>query len=138
MNQVLGKTFISGPLAETDIHNGGTIFGIIYYQYLEFISENEVKMTNRITFNRGMANWQESKEKEIWTGHYTVESGEKHIKCELNYMNEKTRLYIDFVDENTLLCEEYFMDNDGKGRVFFKVETNQTATNFQIFGAQNN
>lgn len=137
-SQVLGKTFISGPLAETDIHNGGTIFGVIYYQYLEFISENEVKIKNRITFNRGMANWQESKEKEIWTGHYIAESDNKHLKCELTYMNAKTKLYIDFVDENTLMCEEYFMDNGGKGRVFFNVETNQTATNIQIFGVHDN
>ena len=62
-SQVLGKTFISAPLAETDIHNGGTIFGMIYYQYLKFISENEVKITNRVKFNRGMIDWQESKEK---------------------------------------------------------------------------
>ncbi len=117
-SQVLRKTFISAPLAESDIHNGGTIFGIIYYQYLEFVSENEVKITNRITFNRGMANWQESKKKEIWIGHYTVESDNKHIKCELSYMNAKTKLYIDFADENTLLCEEYFMSDNGKGRVF--------------------
>ncbi|MFD2287081.1 hypothetical protein GJU39_10560 [Pedobacter petrophilus] len=120
MNQVLGKIFISGPLAETDIHNGGSIFGIIYYQFLEFISHNEVKITNRVTFNRGMANWQESKENEIWNGHYTVENGKKHIKCELTCMSTKTKLYIDFIDENTLLCEEYFMDNTGKGRVFVK------------------
>ena len=119
--KVLGKTFISGPLAETDIHNGGTIFGIIYYQYLEFLSENEVKITSKVTFNRGMANCQESKEKEIWIGHYAVDSDKKHIKCELTYMNEKATFYIDFADENTLLCEEYFMDNHGKSRVFVKL-----------------
>ena len=61
-SQVLGKTFISALLAETDIHNGVTIFGSIYYQYFEFISENEVKITNRTTFNKGIANLQESKE----------------------------------------------------------------------------
>ena len=120
-SEVLGKTFISGPLAETDIHNGGSIFGIIYYQYLEFFSENKAKITNKVTFNSGMANWQESKEKEIWIGHYAVETDKKHIKCELIYLDAKTTLYIDFVDENTLLCEEYFMDDNGSGRVFVKV-----------------
>ena len=113
--KVLGKTFISGPLAMTDIHNGGTIFGIIYYQYLEFVSENQVKMTHKVTFNRGMKDWQDSKENQTWTG------VNKHIKCELTFMKGKTKFYIDFIDENTLLCEEYFMDDNGEGRVFSKV-----------------
>ncbi|WP_026976837.1 hypothetical protein [Flavobacterium tegetincola] len=130
-SHVLGKTYISAPLAETDIHNGGTIFGIIYYQYLEFISENEVKITNRITFIRRMAGLHESKQKEIWTGYYKVESDKKHIKCELTHRNAKTILYIDLVDENTLLCEEYFMDHDGKGRVFFILENNKTVGDFK-------
>lgn len=85
-----------------------------------------------------MAGLQESKQKEIWTGYYKVENDKKHIKCELTYRNAKTILYIDLVDENTLLCEEYFMVNNGKGRVFFKLENNQTVANSQIFRAGDN
>ena len=120
-DKVLGKTFISGPLAKTDIHNGGTIFGIVYYQYLEFTAKNQLKLTNKVTFNRGMKDWQDSKEREIWIGTYSVATDHKHIKCELTYMTERTTFYIDFIDENTLLCDESFKDEDSKGRVFSKV-----------------
>lgn len=121
-DKVLSQSFISGPLAMTDIHNGGTIFGIIYYQKLEFISENEVKMTNKVTFNRGMKDWQDSKENQTWTGTYSVDSDSKHIICELTFMKLKTKIYVDFIDEQTLLCEEYFMEEEsGHGRVFSKV-----------------
>lgn len=115
---MLGKTFVSGPMANTDMHNGGTVFGVIYYQYLKFISKNEVQITNKVVFNRGMKEWQDHKEKEIWIGYYSVDSNCKHIKCELTYLNETTILYIDLIDENTLLCNEYIMDNSGKGRIF--------------------
>lgn len=119
IDKAIGKTFISGPLAKTDIHNGGTIFGIIYYQYLEFISKTEVRITNKVTFNRGMREGQDSKEKEIWMGACSLDSDKKHIKCNLSYMNLKKTLYVDFIDEETLLCEEYFMDDfNGEGKVF--------------------
>lgn len=122
IDNILGKIFISGPLAMTDIHNGGTIFGIVYYQYLEFISETQVKITNKVTFNRGMKDWQDSKENETWIGYYEVDSDNKHVKCELTYMKGKTKLYIDLIDEDTLLCEEYIMDDyNGIGRVFSKI-----------------
>ncbi|MEO5911763.1 MAG: hypothetical protein ABIP95_12810 [Pelobium sp.] len=125
IEKVLGKTFISGSLAKTDIHNGGTIFGIIYNQYLEFISKKEVKLTNKVTFNRGMKDWQNAKESEIWIGAYSVDSDNKHIKCNLTCMNLKKNLYIDFIDEETLLCEEYLTDENGSGCVFSRLKTGQ-------------
>lgn len=122
-DNIEGQVFISGPIAMTDIHNGGTIFGIIYYQYLEFVSDNQVKITNKVTFNRGMQDWQDSKEKESWVGFYQIDSDNKHIKCELTYMKKKTTLYADFIDNETLLCEEYYMDEGiGRGRVFSSVK----------------
>ena len=121
-DKVVGKTFVSGPLAMTDIHNGGTIFGIIYYQYLAFVSETEVKMYNKVTFNRGMKDWQESKESEIWTGSYKGDADNKQLRCELNYQTFTKRLYVDYIDEDTLLCVEHWMDDlEGKSKVFTKL-----------------
>ncbi|MNK00611.1 hypothetical protein D3C87_183990 [compost metagenome] len=121
-DQIKGKVFTSGPLAMTDIHNGGSIFGIIFSQYLEFISDNEVNITNKVTFNRGMQDWQDSKEKEYWKGFYEIDRDDKHIRCELTYENKKIVLYADFIDDDTLLCEEYFnCEDNGQGRVFSRV-----------------
>ncbi len=121
-DQVVGQTFISGPLAMTDIHNGGTIFGIVYYQQLAFISDTEVEMTNKVTFNRGMKDWQHSKENETWIGFYKADVDGKHIACELSYKNMNKKLFVDFIDDNTLFCEAYFMEEfDGKSSVFTKL-----------------
>ena len=49
-------------------------------------------------------------------------------------MNANVKLYIDLVDENTLLCEKYFMDSHGKEWVFFNIKANQTLVNFLTFG----
>jgi hypothetical protein len=121
-DKVLGKTFISGPLAMTEIANGGTIFGIIYYQYLNFSSECEVIMTNKVVYNKGMKDWETLKENQIWIGTYSLDSDNKHIKCELKYMKLRRLIYVDFIDDQTLLCEGYFMDEkEGKGLVFTTV-----------------
>ena len=118
-DKVAGKTFVSGPLAMTDIHNGGTIFGIIYYQYLVFVSETEVKMYNKVTFNRGMKDWQELKENEIWKGFFKVDVDYKHVRCDLNYQAFSKRLCVDCIDEDTLLCVAYTEDEQtGVSNVF--------------------
>jgi hypothetical protein len=122
---IQGQLFISGPLAMTDIHNGGTIFGIIYYELLEFSSEQRVTLKNTVTFNRGMKGWQDQKESESWEGVYEVASDNKHVFCNLhsNKNNRKRRLYADFADGATLLCEEYEeMGGVGQGRVFSKYD----------------
>lgn len=120
---IQGQLFISGPLAMTDIHNGGTIFGIIYYELIEFSSEQRVTIKNTVTFNRGMKGWHDQIESESWEGVYKVDSDSKHVVCNLhsNKKNKKRKLYVDFADEATLLCEEYEEAGGvGRGRVFSK------------------
>jgi hypothetical protein len=92
IENIIGHTFISGPHAMTDIHNGGTIVGIIYYTSFEFSVPNKIKVTNKVTFNRGMNVWQESKEKEIWTGFYKIDINHKHLECKIEFQNLK-KLY---------------------------------------------
>ena len=122
---IQGQTFTSGPLAMTDIHNGGTIFGVIYYELLRFSSEHSVTIRNTATFNRGMKGLQDQIESECWEGTYEVDLDNKHIVCNLrsNKNSRKRKLYVDFADETTLLCEEYEETGGvGQGRVFSKYD----------------
>lgn len=114
--------FRSGPFASTDIHNGGSIFGIIYSQILDFKENGQVTMHNEITFNRAsFPEWSEGIENEKWQGSYSFDSDDKHVKCVLTNIktNASKKIFADFVSDNILLAEVYDNDsNHGNGQVF--------------------
>ncbi len=116
--------FRSGPFASTDIHNAGSIFGIVYDQVLEFNENGNVAMHNEIKINRAsFPEWRERIEQEKWSGEYSFDPDNKHVKCEMTELKTGiTKIfYADFVSENMLLAEVY--DNgsyQGKGQVFEK------------------
>lgn len=118
--------FKSGRLASTDIHNAGTVFGVIYRQILAFSDNETVVLTNSIEINRASyPEWRESIENEKWTGTYKFDIDDKHVKCSMT--NDKTKetkeIYADFASDNLLICEVYENGLDhGRGQVFEKVQ----------------
>lgn len=122
IRKIKGMKFRSGPFASTDIHNGGSIFGIIYSQILYFNENGQVTIHNEITLNRAsFPEWSDGIENEKWEGTYSFDSDDKHVKCVLT--NNKTKvskqIYADFATDNILLAEVY--DNEshhGNGQVF--------------------
>ena len=123
IDKIIGHKFVSGPLALTDIHNGGSIFGIVFYNYIEFSLDNKVNITSKVTVNRALKEWQESKEKEFWSGEFTINKDNKHIVCKLSYLGQKKTIYIDNINDDILICEEYLENNSlASSYVFTKLE----------------
>lgn len=57
--------FRSELIASTDIHNGGSIFGIVYSQLLYFKENRQVTIHKEITINRASSpEWSEGIENE--------------------------------------------------------------------------
>jgi hypothetical protein len=123
LQKIRGMKFISGPYAKTDIHNGGSIFGIIYTQLLQFHDENKVTLQNRVLINRGMRGWQQAAENERWEGTYTID--DKHVKCELTDLlsSSKQTIYAAFASDELLISEVFEGERkSGKGKVFSKID----------------
>ncbi|MCP2045815.1 hypothetical protein [Pontibacter sp. HSC-36F09] len=112
-------------MALTDIHNAGSIFGIIYRQILTFTDAGQVTLTNDIEITRaGLIEWKENLENEKWIGTYKFDSDDKHVKCILtNYKNNiKKEIYAAFATDSLLICEVYTGgSNKGQGQVFEKI-----------------
>lgn len=116
---LLNKTFVSGPHAMTDIHNAGSIFGVIFNRILVFEENNNITLKNEIKVNRGMADWEKFLKSDNWAGKYELALGNKHFKCTLikNDSNKKMTMYIDIVEEG-LIFGEFYYDNEGHGHSF--------------------
>ena len=115
------KTFKSGPLAMTDIHNAGTIFGVIYYEMLSFGDNNVVEIKNEIILNRGVKDYENMLREDKWTGTYRFDIDGKHAECVLhNSRNKKIKkMYVDFATNELLICEVYEGTSQiGQGQVF--------------------
>lgn len=125
INRILGMTFRSGPFAMTDIHNGGSIFGVIYHEVLSFGENGNVTMHKEIEADRsGGIGWKENMEKERWTGTCEFDRDGKHVKCSLqNALTQREKvLYADFAGENRLIAEVYDHGSvSGRGQVFTRV-----------------
>lgn len=125
ITKIIGMKFKSTALVSTDIHNGGTIFGIIYYQIIEFFQNDIVKISNVIAIdNSSTLNWSERVKNENWAGKYTFASDFKHVKCELKYQKTEIKkvFYANFFSENILVAEIY--DNEattGYSQVYEKI-----------------
>ncbi len=124
MRQIRGMKFKSGRLALTDIHNAGSIFGIIYRQILTFEDAGQVTLNNEIEVIRGgLVEWRENIENEKWIGTYEFDSDDKHVKCIMTNHKNKIRkeVYATFASDNLLICEVYTGgQNHGQGQVFEK------------------
>ncbi len=125
LKQIIGMTFISERIAFTDIHNAGTIFGVIYHQVLCFLNNNNVILKNRIEINRApFPEWSKNIENESWSGKYEFDIDDKHVKCSFtNDKNKSTKIiYANFATEDLLICEVYENGNHyGQGKVFEKI-----------------
>ena len=116
--------FKSARLALTEIHNAGSIFGIIYRQVLAFQENGHVTMDNEIEISQGgLAERRKNLEDENWVGTYKFDSDDKHVKCILTNAKTKVKkvIYADFASENILICEVYNGDSHGQGQVFEKI-----------------
>lgn len=124
LRQLVGMRFKSARLALTDIHNAGSIFGIIYSQVLTFKENGHLTMVNEIEISQGgLAEWKKKLEDENWVGTYKFDLDDKHVKCIL--INEKTKVtkvvFADFASDNILMCEVYNGESHGQGQVFEKI-----------------
>lgn len=107
MDKLKNKTYKTGIQATTEIHNGGTIFGIGFRQVLTFNNELETTLSYEIVFEKGSSeSWRESKKKK-YNGLCT--SNEKHNK--ISFSNSEDKVVIDFyfneIGDEFLLCETY-------------------------------
>ena len=124
ITKVLGMTFRTGPLVLTDMHNGGSIFGVIYVQVLSFGEGGEVTLHNEIEADRSHGlGWKEAMERERWTGSCSFDPDGKHVKCTL--VNERTQrekvIYADFSGPERLITEVYDDGSaHGRGQVFMR------------------
>ncbi len=125
ITKVLGMTFRSGPLAMTDIHNGGSIFGIVYYEVFMFGANGDVTLHKEIETDRsGGIGWKENMEKEQWTGTCEFDRDGKHVKCTLHNTRTKREkiIYADFAGGNRLIAEVYDEGREGaRGQVFTRI-----------------
>ncbi len=118
-------TFRSGPFALTDMHNGGSIFGVVYSEVLAFGKNGEVTLHNEIESDRsGGIGWKENAEQERWTGACHFDQDGKHVKCTLRCgrtQREKV-IYADFAGAYRLIAEVYDGGSDhGRGQVFMRI-----------------
>ena len=125
IKRIRGMTFRSGPMAITDIHNAGSIIGIIYHEILRFGEIGDVSLHKVIELDRsGGIGWKESIEKERWVGTYDVDQDGKHVRCTLRNtpaQREKV-IYADFAGENQLIAEVHDQGSaSGRGQVFTRV-----------------
>ena len=122
---MLGMTFRTGPLVLTDMHNGGSIFGVIYMQVLTFGTGGEVTLHNEIEADRTYGlGWKEVMERERWTGFSQFDPDGKHVKCTL--VNERTQrekvIYADFSGPDRLIAEVYDEGSEhGRGQVYTRI-----------------
>jgi hypothetical protein len=117
--------FRSGPFAITDLHNGGSIIGIIYHEVLVFGEKGEVALHKEIELDRSGGNgWKESLQRERWTGTFELDADGKHVKCSLRnaQTQEEKIIYADSVGENGLIAEVYSRGSmSGIGQVFTRM-----------------
>ncbi len=122
---VLGMSFRSGPFAMTDIHNGGSIFGVVYYEVLTFGKNGDVSMHKEIESDRsGGIGWKENMEKERWSGTCEFDRDGKHVKSTLvNTRTQQEKVsYADFAGEHRLIAEVYDHGKEvGRGQVFDRI-----------------
>ena len=125
IRKIKGMKFKSGPFASTDIHNAGSIFGIVYYQILCFLDNGHVTIHNEIIINRAsFPEWSDRIENEKWEGLYSFDSDDKHVMC--NLTNTKTtikkKIYADFASDDLLIAEVYENESHhGQGQAFNKI-----------------
>ena len=86
MNIELNKKYLTGPIANTELHAGGLFFCIIYQNCLEFLSNGDVIFTKKIMYAFRPMDENDVKhlEKYCITGKY--------------YYNERGYLICDFED----------------------------------------
>lgn len=107
MDNLRNKTYKTGIQADTDIHNGGTIFGIAYRQVLSFDNFPEAKLSYEIVFDRSpIESWRTVMHK-IYSG-FCI-NNEKHIK--ISFTNPADKIVMDYyfkeIENDMLLCEIY-------------------------------
>ena len=113
MENLRNNIYKTGIQADTDIHNGGTIFGEIYRQVLSFDNNLKATLTNEIVLEKyTMDQWNIERKKRYYSG--ICKDNEKHIF--VSFSNEVDNLVIDFyfkeIDNDMLLCESYIYKSD--------------------------
>jgi hypothetical protein len=108
MSDFRNQVYKTGLQASTDIHNGGTVFGIIFRQVLQFDNELRATLTNEIFSDKHVMDaWTVSFKKRIYQGTCTI--NEKHAY--ILFSNAVDELVIEFYFKETepgiLLCEYY-------------------------------
>ncbi len=126
ITKVLGLTFREGPLVLTGMHNGGSIFGVIYSEVLTFGRNGDVTLHKEVETDRsaGMG-WKESLEQERWIGTCQFDPDGKHVKCTLlNARTERAKvIYADLAGADRLIAEVYDEGSDrGRGQVFTRIQ----------------
>jgi hypothetical protein len=125
ITKVLGMTFRTGPLVITDMHNGGSIFGVVYTQVLAFGVNGEVTLRNEVEADRSHGpGGKEVLDRERWSGSCTFDPDGKHVKCTL--VNERTQhekvIYADFAGADRLIAEVYDEGSEhGRGQVYTRI-----------------
>lgn len=113
LENLTGKRFTTGLMAETDIHNAGTIFGIIFKEILMFGKGGHVVLFNEVLHDRtAFQSWSESIMNKKLFGICSQE--EKHVKCVFHtgvtgYTHE---MYFILIEENLILAEEWHVTSD--------------------------
>lgn len=122
IRSVEGRRFISGPLAVTDIHNAGSIIGVVFQQVLEFGNSGSATLRNEvIADSSGGLGWDKSIRMAKWTGTYAFDPDGKHVKCTLSVADGSKGIvvYADLIAPDMLLAEVYEDGrNYGRGQVF--------------------
>jgi hypothetical protein len=125
ITKVLGMTFRAGPLVLTDMHNGGSIFGVVFSEVLTFANNGDVTLHKEIETDRSDGTgWKEAAEQERWTGACQFDPDGKHVKCTLR--NGRTQrekvIYADFAGADRLIAEVYDEGSErGRGQVFTRI-----------------
>lgn len=89
MQVALGKKYVSSPIASTDLHAGGLLFGIVFIRILRFFDNEKVVLTKEVVDPfRPMDHADVARINEFRTEGTFFENNRNYIECRFSEINQ--------------------------------------------------